>query len=240
MQTLIYNSFEALSEAVADKMVKILTEKPNAVFCLASGSSPGLAYQYFVKKVLNNNIDYSKCTFIGLDEWIGIPPNDSGSCHYFLQENIFKPLNINKNQINLFDGLSDNLEEECNKTDQLIRQKNGIDLIIVGIGLNGHIGFNEPGISPDKNSHVIELDELTKTIGQKYFDKPTQLSKGITIGLAHFMEAREAILMANGIKKAAIIHETVNGKIDINVPSTIIQTHKNAFVMVDEEAANLK
>ncbi len=238
MQKLVYKTYEQLSEAVAYKMVKLIIKKPNAVFCLASGSSPQLAYQYFTEKLINKKINYSNCTFIALDEWVGIPPTDSGSCHYFLQENIVKPLNIASDKIHYFDGLSKNLELECIKIDTIIEQNNGLDIIIVGIGLNGHIGFNEPGVSPDKKCHVIDLEDITINVGQKYFDQPTQLSQGITIGLQHFMEANEAILIANGLKKAEIIFKTLNAEINMQIPSTIIRKHRNASVMIDLDADN--
>ena len=120
--------------------------------------------------------------------------------------------------------------------DEFISQKGGIDFMIVGVGLNGHIGFNEPGVSFDYYSHIINLAEMTLNVGQKYFDVPTTLHQGITLGLQHFLESKTAILMADGIKKADIIQKTFEEEITNNVPSTIIRKHKNAIVMLDEEA----
>jgi len=237
MNLLKYKNYEALSEAVAEKMILQIISKPNTVFCLASGNSPLKAYEYFVEKVQKQNIDYSQCVFIGLDEWVGITPDDTGSCHYFLTKNVFEPLNVPTENIYLFDGLAKNLEAECQRINQAIIENNGIDLIIVGIGMNGHIGFNEPGIAIDNYVHVVDLDSVTQTVGQKYFDKPMLLKKGITVGLQFFLEAKNALLMANGSKKAAIIKQTIEGEITTAVPSTIIQLHRNALVMLDEEAA---
>ena len=236
METLIYKNYEELSEAVAEKMVQQILLKPDTVFCLASGNSTRLCYQVFVKKIIGNLIDISKITFIGLDEWIGILPSNPGSCHYFFKHNLFDPLRLVSNQIYLFDGMSNNLEKECEKMDEFISQKGGIDFMIVGVGLNGHIGFNEPGVSFDYYSHIINLAEMTLNVGQKYFDVPTTLHQGITLGLKHFLESKTAILMADGIKKAPIIQKTLEGKIDNKVPSTIIRKHRNAIVMLDQEA----
>lgn len=237
MDILKYKNYDALSEAVALQMVNQLISKPDTVFCLASGNTPLKAYEYFVEKVKNSTIDYSQCVFIGLDEWIGIAPDDSGSCHYFLTKNVFEPLTIATEKSYLFDGLSKNLEAECKRISQVIEENNGIDLIIVGVGMNGHIGFNEPGALIDKLVHVVNLDNTTQTVGQKYFDKPMELNKGITIGLRSFLEAKNALLIANGAKKATIIKQTIEGEITPMVPSTIIQLHRSAVVMLDEEAA---
>jgi glucosamine-6-phosphate isomerase len=236
MQTIIFEDLEKLSEAVANEILDLLSQKPDAAICLASGNSPLMAYQFFVKKVLESKLDLNKATFIELDEWIGIPPDNIGSCHYFLQTNVFQPLSLKKSQIYLFDALALDIENECTKMNAIV-DKNGIDLIIVGIGMNGHIGFNEPGVSTKLNAHVIDLDEVTQAVGQKYFEKKTSITKGITLGLNQFMNAKKAIMMANGTHKAEIIHKTVNIKPTKNIPSTIIQNHKNSFLMIDKEAA---
>ena len=236
MKTIIYKNYDLLSEAVAEKMVLQVLLKPDTVFCLASGNSTRLCYQDFVNKIIENAIDISKSTFIGLDEWIGILPTNPGSCHYFFKHNLFEPLHLAKNQIYLFDGMLNNLEMECMKMDEFIKKKGGIDFMIVGVGLNGHIGFNEPGVSFDYYSHIINLAEMTLNVGQKYFDVPTSLHQGITLGLKHFLDTKTVILMADGIKKADIIQKTLEEEINSNIPSTIIRNHKNAIVMVDEEA----
>lgn len=238
MKTKIFPDYEQQSSYVADLMLKNLIDNPTITFCLASGGSPELAYQLFTEKVNIQNIDCSKLTMIALDEWVGVPPHDSGSCYYFLDKYIVKPLRLKYNQCHFFDALSVNFNNEIEKMDAAVT-KNGIDIIIVGIGLNGHIGFNEPGVAPENGCHVIDLEDITKTVGQKYFDQPTKLSKGLTIGLKHFMEAKQAILMANGTKKAEIMSKTMNSPIDMKIPSTIIRKHKNAIIVIDQLAGSL-
>jgi 6-phosphogluconolactonase/glucosamine-6-phosphate isomerase/deaminase len=137
----------------------------------------------------------------------------------------------------LFNALSDDLEDECRKMDAIIHEKGGIDLMVVGIGLNGHIGFNEPGVSNDLYSHVIELDDKTQSVGQKYFKEAVALKQGITLGLNHLMESETVILIANGFKKADIIQMTIQNKISNKIPATIIREHPNSFLMIDREAA---
>jgi glucosamine-6-phosphate isomerase len=185
------------------------------------------------------NIDLSNVTFIGLDEWVGIPPDNEGSCHYFFQHELFQYLSLSKQQIYLFNGLTTELEQECSKMNTTILEKGGIDLMVVGIGMNGHIGFNEPGVSFDNYAHIIDLDATTTAVGQKYFKSATSLQKGITLGLKHLSEAKEVLLIANGLKKADIIKKTVEGEVTNLVPASIMQTHANGFIMIDKEAASL-
>jgi len=234
-----FKDYSSLSAAVAAEIIALIKNKPDAVLCLASGASPKLTCSLTAERAIKENVDFSQITFIGLDEWVGIPPENEGSCRYFFDTLFIEPLNLSPSQTHLFDGLSGNLQKECKKMDHLISDKGGIDLMIVGIGMNGHIGFNEPGVSFDKYCHVIELDETTVTIGQKYFKETTILKQGITLGLKHLMESKQVIVIANGIKKAELIRRAVGDKVTNYFPATIIQQHPNGFVMIDEEAASL-
>jgi galactosamine-6-phosphate isomerase len=173
-----------------------------------------------------------------LDEWVGLPPSNTGSCHYFFKSKLIEPLELNSSQYFLFDALSKDLANECAGMDKVIEEK-GIDIMIVGIGINGHIGFNEPGTSFAKQCHVIELDGSTKAVGQKYFNEPVELNKGITIGFSHLMNARDVFLIANGNKKAEVIRRAVEGLVTENFPASIMQRHANGYVVIDEEAASL-
>lgn len=232
----VYKNYQSLSEAAANEIIELVKHKPNAVLCLASGETPWLTCKLFVEKVVKEKTDLSEITFIGLDEWVGIPPENEGSCHYFFQNEIFKPLHISRQQNHLFNGMSANLDEECKKMDAVVLEKSGIDLMIVGIGMNGHIGFNEPGVSFNNYSHVIDLDDTTVSVGQKYFKTPVSLKKGITLGLKHLQESKKVLLLANGTKKAVVIKKAVEEKVTNEFPASIMQTHPNGFVMIDEEA----
>ena len=238
MQLNIYDSYETLSFHVADQIIALVSQKPDAVLCFASGDTPKLAYASMREKAMNDRVDFRRCTFIGLDEWEGIPPDNEGSCHYFLQQNIFKPLNIAHYCIHLFDALAADIEDECRKMDTLVSAKDGIDLMIVGIGMNGHIGFNEPSESFNQYSHVVDLDEATKAVGQKYFRQRTELTRGITLGLHHVLQAKKVILIANGLKKADIIRKALEEDVTPYLPASIIRNHANGWVMIDDEAAS--
>ena len=123
--------------------------------------------------------------------------------------------------------------------DKVIRDKGGIDIMVVGIGMNGHIGFNEPGVSFDKYCHVTYLDNTTQSVGQKYFKQQSVLKQGITLGLKHLMEARKVILIANGSKKAEVIKKALEGDVNDTMPASIMQVHPHGLVMIDEEAGSL-
>lgn len=237
MQLAIYKDYQELSSHAANEIIDCIKNKPAAVICLASGDTPKLSCSIFVQRVLEENIDISQCMFIGLDEWVGIPPENEGSCHHFFHSYLFKPLSLSPVQFYLFDALSTNLEEECRKMDECIADKGGIDLMMVGVGINGHIGFNEPGVSISNYAHVIELEETTQSVGQKYFNTPVKIDKGITLGLQYLLGAKKVIMLANGTKKAPVIKRAVEDEISTKFPATIMRMHANSLLMVDEEAA---
>jgi glucosamine-6-phosphate isomerase len=237
MQLQIFDTYELLSAAAAELVAAAVKKKPNTVFCFASGDTPRRTYELLVEKVKEENIDFSKCTFIGLDEWLGIPPGNTGSCHYFLQTYLVQPLGLRDEQVHLFDAMADDPLAECEKMNALILSKKGIDFMLVGVGMNGHIGFNEPGTSITLNAHVITLDNTTLTVGQKYFAAEVPASKGITIGLQQVLEAGTLLMMANGKKKAAIIKQAMEEEITSHTPASLIRYHANGILMIETEAA---
>ncbi len=238
MELKIFNDYSDLSVAAAKMIIDCVNEKPGAVLCFATGDTPKLAYQKVGEIAKPGDVDFSKCFIIGLDEWMAIPPNNTGSCNYFLHHYLFTPLRINTTQIHLFDAMAANEKVECERMNNIIEKKGGIDLMLVGVGLNGHIGFNEPGADIDSEAHVAQLDETTKSVGQKYFNEEVIINKGITLGLKQIMKARTLVMMANGTKKAPVIRQAIKENITTNFPASLIRQHNNAFLMVDREAAS--
>lgn len=237
MEILIYKDYETMSVHAANAVIDCITNKPDAVVCLASGDTPKLMCKLLAEKIQSSNIDVSKASFIGLDEWVGIPPDNAGSCSYFFHNFLFAPLNLTAEQYYLFDAMADDLQQQCDLMNKHIETKGGIDIMIVGVGMNGHIGFNEPGVAIDNRAHVIMLDELTQTVGQKYFTGPVTIDKGITLGLQNLMEAKKVIMIANGAKKAPVIKRAVEDEISTQFPATVMRMHENSYLMIDEEAA---
>ncbi len=239
MKIFTYKDYETLSENTAEIIVSLVNKKPDAVLCFASGDTPIGTYKCLVKKHLEKKVDFSQCTFIGLDEWLGVPPDNPGSCNYFHIQNFLKPLKISPDRTRLFDAMTADPHQECKAMDEFIFKSKGIDLMLVGTGMNGHVGFNEPGISQELYSHVIDLDTTTISVGQKYFSEPIALKKGITLGLKHLLEARAVILIASGLKKANIIQLAFQHPPTPSLPASILQLHPHSQVLLDEDAASL-
>jgi galactosamine-6-phosphate isomerase len=239
MKTIRFSNYQELSAYAANEIVQDIKQNLSLTLCMASGHTPALTAELLAKQLLEEAIDYSQITFVGLDEWVGLPPENEGSCCHFFKTKLFEPLQLKPSQYFLFNSLADDLESECKKMDSIIAGKGGIDIMLVGIGMNGHIGFNEPGTPFNKLCHIAELDETTKSVGQKYFKEKTVLHQGITIGLGHLMNAKKVFLKADGKRKAEVIKKTVEGEIKESFPASIMQQHANGFVIVDEEAASL-
>lgn len=237
MQVKKYKDYTELSKEVAELISSVINKKPYAHVCIASGHTPVGVFRHLISKINDKLLDVSKATFISLDEWLGIDPSDPGSCISMLRKDFFDHVNLRKEQIVMFD-VSASPVFECARINGLIETNGGLDVMLVGIGLNGHIGMNEPGTSFRSYAHVSVLAEETKTSGQKYFDKQTELSKGITLGLRHFAECRLPILMANGTRKAGIMNKVLNTHPTEQIPATIIHNIPQALVMIDDEAGS--
>ncbi|GAB3999953.1 glucosamine-6-phosphate deaminase [Spirosoma daeguense] len=230
---------ETLSQRTAEHMAAVIQQKPDALICVTSGDTPTETYRRFVALVKAGQVDISRATFVGLDEWVGFTPADAGSCTNYLFRDLFTPLNLPSQQIYIFDATSDDLDAECERIDTLIDSHGGLDLMLVGMGLNAHIGLNEPGTPFTLGCHVGKLAESTITVGQKYFDKETELTQGITLGLRHLTGAHDAILLVSGAKKAATLEQALTGPVTEDVPASIVQTAPNVRVWFDEAAGSL-
>jgi glucosamine-6-phosphate isomerase len=229
---------KALADFAANQILQCVQQKPNASVCLTSGETPRLTYLRLAALVKESGTDFSRVTFFALDEWVGISTKNVGSCYYFLMENLLSPLNIKRDQFQYFDGQSKNLSGVCDTVNRRLQTLGGLDLILVGVGVNGHVGLNEPGSSIHLHAHVSELEPITIEIGQKYFTEKTALRQGITMGLADLLEARTAMIIASGTKKSAIMKQALEGNVSNAVPVSLIRQHKNGWVLLDIEAAS--
>jgi glucosamine-6-phosphate isomerase len=238
MRVKIFDDYNTMSVAAADIIIDCIKNKPGALLCFATGNTPILTYKLLAEKVKQQQLDLSQCFCIGLDEWLGVPPHAKGSCYYDLHEHVFGPLGIKESQVHLFDGLTTDISNECKKMDQLISKHGDVDCLLAGIGVNGHIGFNEPGVDPTLKAHEQLLHATTLASGQNYFKQVTKLEKGITLGLAQVMSAKKFLLLANGKSKAEIINKAVNGEVSSEVPASCIQQCENGIVIIDKEAAS--
>ena len=236
MKVNVYPDYKSLSRATADLISTYIKKKPGSLICLASGHSPLGVFNCMVEDAKAGKLNLDRCTFVSLDEWIGIPALQKGSCREMMNKDLFGPLAIKEHQIVFFDGMAKDLKEQVDKVNNAIEANNGLDIMLVGVGMNGHIAMNEPGTSFDSVAHVSTLAEETKTVGQKYFDTATQLSQGITLGLKHFRDAKLPILMANGEKKAPIVRKILSSSPSESLPASVVQLIDHGIVMLDEAA----
>lgn len=233
----IYKNYEALSLAAAGLVANLLDEKPDAVLCLPSGSTPLGMFKILAEKSRAGEVDFSKCTFVGLDEWVGMGPEDEGSCRFWIDRDFLHPIGFRDEQIIYFDAKSTDLPGECERVNESIARLGGLDLMVLGVGLNGHLALNEPGTSFDSYAHLSILDPMTAEVGQKYFSKATPLTEGITLGLRHAREARQLIVMASGAAKAPVMQRALEGEVSEDFPASMVQRVEGAVVMLDEAAA---
>jgi glucosamine-6-phosphate isomerase len=237
MNIITTKNYTELSATAANLIINLLQNKPDALICIPSGESPAGMLKHLVEAEQTKKVDFSHCTFIGLDEWVGLGAGDDGSCTQFLNEHFFHRIKTAPESVKFFNAKASELDAECAAMNNFIAENGPLDLMIVGIGMNGHIGLNEPGTSFDIHAHHSPLDTLTINVGQKYFQQETMLTEGITLGLKHLQEAKMPVLLAAGTKKAPIIVKALKGQVTETLPASIFQKLQNAVVLLDEAAA---
>jgi len=239
MKIFIADNYKVMSKQAADAIAKIIQPVPKPLICVPSGDSPKGLYKEWKLQQEKKIIDIHNWYFLGLDEWIGLGESDEGSCRYMLNRDLFHPLNIQEEKICCFDGNTTNTEAECNRIENYIHQHKAIDIAILGLGMNGHVGLNEPGTSPLLYSHVSNIDPVTNKTGQKYFSKPQSLKQGITLGLATLMKAKHLILLVSGQKKAGILKQAVEDDVTEKVPASLLRSHPQFYIYTDKDAAGM-
>lgn len=239
MEIIIVKDYEALSKRVANLIQGQLTWKPNSVLGLATGSTPLGMYQSLVKMYQLEEVDFKAATTFNLDEYIGIEKNEPQSYYRFMQDHFFDHVNFLSENNYLPKGQAVDLEEECIKYEKLIKEKGGIDLQILGIGHNGHIGFNEPSHEFKGNTSVVDLDDRTIEANKRFFDSIDDVPKqAISMGIKTIMQSKKIVLMASGKGKADIISKLLKTEINPNIPASVLHLHKDVLLIIDEAAAS--
>ncbi|MDN4527152.1 6-phosphogluconolactonase [Fictibacillus fluitans] len=229
----IFEKEEEVAEAIANVMAASLKED-YPLFCLASGSTPQKSYQRFALQAKHTD-NVRKLRIVSLDEWVGIEKESEGSCYQMLQRDLFSPAGIEPDQILFYDGMSDDLQQECEKIDAYIKE-HPITFSLMGVGMNGHIGLNEPGTPLLDHSSVVDLSNETKTTAQKYFEEPATLTKGITLGLNQVIASKKVIVAITGRHKADIVKEIFN-RPEAGLPAQELLHHDHIDFYLDTEAA---
>ncbi|OOM77084.1 glucosamine-6-phosphate deaminase [Clostridium sp. BL-8] len=238
MKLLVVKDYEEMSKVAAETFKEVINEKPEAILGLATGSTPVGLYKYLIEMNKNKEIDFSKIKTVNLDEYVGLGEENPQSYRYFMNENLFNHVNINKSNTFVPNGLAKDLNEETKNYDKRIDELGGIDLQILGIGSNGHIAFNEPDEFLISETHVTNLAQSTIEANSRFFNSIEEVpTKAISMGIGQIMKAKKILLLVKGEDKADAIKELLNGKITTNNPATILKLHKDVIVIIDEKMA---
>jgi glucosamine-6-phosphate deaminase len=238
MLVYIKENFDEMSKEGARIVAELVRKKPNCVLGFATGSTPLGLYKELIRMHNKEGLDFSKVTTFNLDEYVGLPPEHDQSYHYFMWENLFKHINVDRRFVHIPMGMAQDIEAFCEWYEAEIVKAGGIDLQILGIGANGHIAFNEPGSSLGSRTRIKTLTGSTREANARFFADPKQVPKyAITMGVGTIMDAKALLLLASGEGKAAAIQATCEGPITAMWPATIVQMHRHATVIVDKAAA---
>lgn len=239
MQIHVYDHAQQVGQAAATLLAAQLISKPNSVLGLATGSTPIPTYQALISLYKAGVVDFSSASSFNLDEYVGLPAGHPCSYHSFMREQLFDHVNMPADHIHIPDGNAADPQTECARYDQAITAAGGIDMQVLGIGRNGHIGFNEPDDHFTYETHVITLTDSTIDANTRFFNNRDEVPRhAISMGVGNIMKAKTVVLVANGEDKAQAIHDTVKGDITPNVPASILRCHPNCLIFVDEAAAS--
>lgn len=237
MKQIIYKDYTELSVKTAEMIAAIIMQKPDALLCFPAGETSVGTFKHLIKLNRTGKLSFKNCKIVGLDEWANIGAMQSENCFSFLKKHFFDHIDYSAENMCFFDGESSDLKQECVNTDNFIRKHGPIDMILLGAGMNGHLGLNEPGTSFDLYSHIVTLDETTKIVGQKYFSGKVELTSGISLGIKYIMESKTVILQMNGAKKAEVVRKLVDSEISASFPASAIKAHDNSYLLIDIDAA---
>jgi glucosamine-6-phosphate deaminase len=235
----VFKDERALARTKAGQIAAALTEKPDIVLGLPTGRTPIRLYHELGALHAHRQADFSRATTFNLDEFLGIPPGHPGSYRTFMEEHLFSRVNLRPERINVLNGAAADPDEECRRYERAIESACGIDLQLLGIGTNGHIGFNEPARELIGPTHRVTLTASTRRSNAALFgDDPGKVpAEALSMGMATILKARRIVLIATGKSKARCVEQVVNGPITTKLPASFLQLHRDVELMLDQEAA---
>lgn len=240
MNLYIFESEEELDHAAAESVIKVIRTNPNAKLGLATGQTPIGLYKKLVQAFENGRVSFKQVTTYNIDEYVGLGKDHPQSFFAYMNDYLFSKVDLSKEQIHIPNGMAEDLEKEAARYETLLNQAGQLDVQILSIGLNGHIGFNEPGTQLHAETHVVELTEETRKVNSKFFPSLADVpKKAITMGVGPMMKAKKIVFIAKGEAKAAILKQAFKGPIDLMVPGSLLQLHPNIEVYLDTKAASL-
>lgn len=229
--------YKDMSRKAANIISAQIIMKPDCVLGLATGSTPLGTYAQLIDWYQKGDLDFSRVSSVNLDEYRGLPKENDQSYHYFMQHNFFEHINIQPDHTFVPDGMEADSEKACLAHEEVIRTLGGVNLQLLGLGNNGHIGFNEPGAAFEKETHLVDLTESTIQANSRFFEKPEDVpTQAYTMGIKTIMQAKKILVVVNGIGKADIMAKAFWGSVTPQVPASILQMHPDVTLVADEEA----
>jgi glucosamine-6-phosphate deaminase len=233
------NDYAEMSRKAADIIIAHITLKPNSVLGLATGSTPLGVYKELIRQYDLGGVSFAEVTTVNLDEYVGLTSDDPQSYNYFMRHNLFDFIDMSPQNIHIPDGMAP-AEGECARYERVLQNLGCIDLQLLGIGHNGHIGFNEPGTDFESGTHVITLADSTIEANKRFFGPEREVPKqAYTMGIRSIMQASAILVLVSGRQKARILKESFFGPITPLVPASVLQLHKDVTLVADEEALSL-
>lgn len=240
MRVIVAKDYEALSRRAAILLAGQVIHKPDSVLGLATGSTPVGTYRHLVALYKEGLVDFSQVITFNLDEYYGLAPDNQCSYAWFMNHHLFDHVNNLPEQVHIPNGLAGDIQAECKAYDEKISQAGGIDLQLLGIGRNGHIGFNEPDLKFETRTHLVELDDETIEANARFFISPGQVPRqAISMGIKTIMQSRRILLLASGAEKTQVVYEMIYGTITPELPASVLQLHPDVTIIADREAAAL-
>ncbi|MCT4593039.1 MAG: glucosamine-6-phosphate deaminase [Anaeromicrobium sp.] len=239
MRIICVEDYNQMSKKAANIVASQLILKPNSVLGLATGATPLGMYRQLVKTYKAGHIDFEEVTTFNLDEYYGLNKENEQSYYYYMYENFFQYINIDMKKVNIPNGMARDIHKESLEYERKIRKCGGVDLQVLGIGRNGHIGFNEPDIKFEALTHMVKLDEQTIQDNSRFFDSIEDVpTKAISMGIKTIMHAKKILLLASGKEKAEAIYGAIYGKITPELPASVLQLHPDVVFVMDQDAAS--
>ncbi len=238
MKVIKANDYDTMSKEAAEIIYEAIKNKPDITLGLATGSTPHKMYEYLADMLNENQIDLSNVHTVNLDEYVGLGADDPQSYHYFMHEEFFDKVDIPLENTHLPDGKAEDLQAEVENYEKLIKDLGGIDLQLLGVGRNGHIGFNEPGTPFDSTTQVVGLTDLTIKDNSRFFEKVEDVpTEALSMGLKTIMDTKSILFLASGEGKHYAVDALLNGEVTEEIPVTILRKHEDVTVIVDKAAA---
>lgn len=240
MNVCVYPNGDLAAVAAAVLIAGQVIDKPKSVLGLATGSTPLPIYRELISMWHRGVIDFGSVTTYNLDEYVGLGPDHPCSYRRFMQENLFSHINVQQSNIHIPNGLAQDVDAECAAYDAAIAAAGRLDLQLLGLGANGHIGFNEPAAVFTTHSYCVRLSEQTLKDNRRFFEDGAPMpTHALTMGIASIMQAKRIVLVATGKNKAAAVRAMIEGPVDPMVPASILQMHRHATILLDADAASL-